>query len=68
MQSEYSNAAMAKQTSGQIGGGRQTRRDRLNFRRMELQTALDAVDKAISALDSHPELEEFIETLARAGA
>jgi len=46
----------------------QTRRERLNYQRQQLQLSLNAVDKAIAALDMHPELEEFIETLARAGA
>ena len=45
-----------------------TRRQRLQLQRQQIQSALDAVDKAIAALDQHPELEEFMETLARAGA
>lgn len=67
-ESPYEDAGMmAKQASNQLGG-RQTRRDRLNYQRSQLQQSLNAVDKAIAALDAHPELEEFIETLARAGA
>ena len=45
----------------------QTRRERLIFQRATLQSHLGALDKALAALDAHPELEEFIETLSRAG-
>ena len=47
---------------------RMTRRQQLQFRRKHVASDLDAIDKALAALDKHPELEEFIETLAKAGA
>jgi chaperonin cofactor prefoldin len=45
-----------------------TRRQRLELQRQQVKAALDNLDRAIAALDQHPELEEFMETLARAGA
>ena len=70
MNETYPEAGMAmdKQYIGGLSQKQMTRRDRLNFQRAQLQSSLDAIDKAIAALDAHPELEEFIETLARAGA
>jgi vacuolar-type H+-ATPase subunit E/Vma4 len=44
----------------------QTRRQSLEQRRQYLTSLLQDVDSAIAALDSHPELEDFIETMARA--
>lgn len=44
-----------------------TRREILLYRRQEITNSLDVIDKALAALDAHPELEEFIETLAKAG-
>lgn len=46
--------------------GHQTRRQSLEQKRQYLTSLLQDVDSAIAALDSHPELEDFIETLARA--
>lgn len=53
-----------------VGGNpvRETRRQRLMRSKAQIQAQLSAVQKALDALDSHPELEEFIETLANAGA
>lgn len=47
---------------------RMTRRQQLQYRRDRTASDLDAIDKALAALDAHPELEEFIETLAKAGS
>jgi GTP-sensing pleiotropic transcriptional regulator CodY len=59
---------------GNLSPKQMTRRERLSYQRKQIQiamalsySALDAVDKAIEALDRHPELEEFMETLSRAG-
>lgn len=56
-----------------IGGGnstgsplRQTRRQQLHMQREQLAARLKHVDDALTALDAHPELEEFIETMQRA--
>lgn len=53
---------------GQLSPMRETRRQRLMRSKAQIQIQLSAVQKALDALDSHPELEEFIETLANAGA
>lgn len=51
-----------------IGGARaQTRRQRLEYQRQQLKDGLATIEKAIEALDAHPELEAFIETMASAG-
>lgn len=47
---------------------RMTRRQNLEWRRREVAQQLETIDKAIAALDAHPELEEFMETMANAGA
>jgi hypothetical protein len=44
-----------------------TRRQRLEQQKEQLQQALGRIEKAIAALDAHPDLEEFAEALARAG-
>lgn len=44
-----------------------TRRKILEQQRGLLQHQLAVIDKAIAALDAHPELEEFSEILAAAG-
>jgi hypothetical protein len=44
-----------------------TKRQQLEQQRFQLQSAIDKVDAAIAALDSHPELEQFIDTLQKAG-
>ena len=44
-----------------------TKRQQLDKARFELQTAISKVEAAITALDQHPELEEFIDTLQKAG-
>ena len=44
-----------------------TQRKRLGIRRQKIQAELSLVEKAIAALDAHPELEDFIETLRKAG-
>jgi ABC-type transporter Mla subunit MlaD len=54
------------QTAGQAIGGHQTRRQALEQKRQYLTSLLQDVDSAIAALDAHPELEDFIETMARA--
>ena len=43
-----------------------TNRQVLAQKKQLLADELGRVDDALSALDAHPELEEFIETLARA--
>ena len=57
-----------KQLAQCASSRRQTRREQLQYRRQQLASELAAIDKALAALDAHPELEEFIETLAHAGA
>lgn len=47
---------------------RQTRRQQLEWRRNMLTADLAAIEAALTALDTFPELEKFIETLAKAGA
>jgi len=44
-----------------------TQRQRLGVRRQQIQAELSLVEKAIAALDAHPELEDFIEPLRKAG-
>jgi chaperonin cofactor prefoldin len=44
-----------------------TQRQRLGVRRQQIQAELSLVEKAIAALDAHPELEDFIETMRKAG-
>ena len=44
-----------------------TKREQLSQQRFQLQLQLDKVDAAIAALDAHPELEQFIDTLQKAG-
>ena len=56
------------QKIGQCAPKQTTCRERLAYQRHDLKLRLDGVEKAIAALDAHPELEDFIETLARAGA
>ena len=56
----------AQTAGGQIGAGHQTRRQALEQKRQYLTSLLQDVDSAIAALDAHPELEDFIETMARA--
>jgi vacuolar-type H+-ATPase subunit E/Vma4 len=58
----------AQQEIGTAGlvSGHQTRRQSLEQKRQYLTSLLQDVESAIAALDSHPELEDFIETLARA--
>ena len=59
------------ETAGQLAQlqpKQMTRRERLEFQRKHITEALRRVDKAIAALDAHPDLEEFMEVLARAGA
>lgn len=57
-----------KMQAEQMAGNpaRMTRRQHLAFRRIHVASDLAAIDKALAALDAHPELEEFIETLASA--
>jgi hypothetical protein len=43
-----------------------TRRQQLMLKKDQLEKMLDIVTKALAALDAHPDLEEFAETLARA--
>jgi hypothetical protein len=43
-----------------------TRRQQLLHKRANLEQMLDIVNKALAALDAHPDLEEFAEALARA--
>ena len=60
-----------EQAAGQasmLAPSRMTRRQQLEWRRKEVAHQLDTIDKAIAALDAHPELEEFMETMANAGA
>lgn len=67
-------SAIAKQQveSGMVAGmGNQafqpaTRRQILELKKQRLQMEMKLIDDAINALDSHPELEEFLNTLARA--
>lgn len=44
-----------------------TRRHQLMEHRYKLQSMLSKVDAAIAALDEHPELEVFMNTLQQAG-
>lgn len=44
-----------------------THRQRLLAKQQRLKAELSRVEAALAALDSHPELENFITTLARAG-
>jgi CHASE3 domain sensor protein len=44
-----------------------TQRKRLEQQREQIQSALDKIDAAISALDAHPELEQFINVMQQAG-
>jgi hypothetical protein len=44
-----------------------TRRQHLEEQRFNLQSQLAKVEAALSALDKHPELEEFIDILQKAG-
>ena len=68
MYDEQVNMA-AMQEKAYIGNPvRETRRQRLMRSKAQIQAQLSAVQKALDALDSHPELEEFIETLTNAGA
>ena len=46
---------------------RPTRRKQLQDQRTMLEHQLKIVEAALSALDAHPELEEFAEALSRAG-
>jgi hypothetical protein len=39
----------------------------LEQQREQIQSALDKIDAAISALDAHPELEQFINVMQQAG-
>ena len=67
---DYANQAMLKQSecAGTLGSLQPpTKRKRLLLQRDQLNHALKVVDAALKALDDHPELEEFAETLARAG-
>jgi hypothetical protein len=43
-----------------------TRRQQLLHKRANLEHMLDIVNRALAALDAHPDLEEFAEALARA--
>lgn len=65
------NSAMLKQASEQcVPGTNQyippTRRQQLQNKKAALEHGLKIVNAAIAALDAHPDLEEFAETLARA--
>lgn len=63
-------AMMAQQEAPGYGVGTllpPTKRKRLEMQRDQLVKHLSVVDAALKALDAHPELEEFAETLARAG-
>jgi hypothetical protein len=44
-----------------------TRRQQLEMERDKLQSMLAKIEAALNALDKHPELEEFIDTLQKAG-
>jgi hypothetical protein len=60
-------AMLAAQQSNQIGQYiPPTARRQLTQKRDMLQQEMDRVDKALEALDSHPELEVFTETLKAA--
>ena len=56
-----------KQEQANIGGLYipLTRRQQLTQKKDQLEQMLEIVNKAIAALDAHPDLEEFAETLAR---
>ena len=41
--------------------------DCLNQEKFEIEAALKRVNAGIAALDAHPELEQFIDTLQQAG-
>lgn len=43
-----------------------TRRQMLELKKQRLQAETKIIEDAINALDAHPELEEFLNTLARA--
>lgn len=55
------------QQAMQLSNQRQTRRQQLQNQRVRIAASLASVDKAIAALDAHPDLEEFIEILSNAG-
>lgn len=65
----WNNAKEEKMlTDNKIGGYTPaTRRQQLEMRKQELTEALRRVDAAIAALDENPSLEQFIETLSKAG-
>jgi hypothetical protein len=46
---------------------RESKRSALLRRKAQLNRSLESVQKALDALDAHPELEEFIETLSNSG-
>lgn len=61
-----------EQSKNYLGAGtdsprRESKRQALLRRKAQLNRSLDSVQKALDALDQHPELEEFIETLSNSG-
>jgi hypothetical protein len=64
-----SGTMQLNQAQKSIGGGQYippTRRQQLMLKKDQLEKMLEIVTKALAALDAHPDLEEFAETLARA--
>lgn len=57
---------MEKAYVGGAGTPATSKRQRLQMQRRVIAAKLSDIDKALAALDAHPELEEFIETLQRA--
>jgi hypothetical protein len=61
--------AEAQLKAAGIGGMYQppTKRQQLEKMKYEVEQGLGRITDAIAALDAHPELEEFINTLQKAG-
>ena len=72
----YGNDTLAKEaayalqqmpSAGCIAPRQITRREILQRHKEQMELALEKVNSAIAALDAHPELESFMDTLQAAG-
>jgi chaperonin cofactor prefoldin len=64
----YGGSAMQLNQAANIPGRciLPTRRQQLILKKDQLEQMLEIVNKALAALDAHPDLEEFAEALSRA--
>lgn len=70
--SEQQKYGAALQQANMVGSGvgiynPPTRRKQLEQRKKELEYMLEGVNNALKAFDEHPELENFIDVIQRAG-